>query len=285
MRYLFKDALGGQFNLYYKEGGLNQALKTSTNKETLSIAWNKGDSQQIKIEGIDYIFPANAVIPLMAGQEFQFFQASSIVLWRFNREFYCIFEHDKEVSCSGFLFYGMHDLPFIYLEEEDQEKLNQLQDLFIEEFNFDALLKGEMLRLLLKSLLIKLTRLARKQYFGSSQLSECDFDTIRSFNLLVETHFKKYHLVKQYAGFLNISPKTLSNLLNQHSQYSALQVIHNRIILEAKRMLFYTNKQTKEIAYDLGFMETSHFSRFFKNQTGLSPQFYKVNLKKNVLAV
>src|SRR5947209_15156915 len=115
MGYLYKDTLGGQFNLYCEEDGLNQVLKTTTNKETLSIAWNKGDSQQIKIEGIDYTFPANTVIPLIAGQEFQFFLSSTIVLWRFNREFYCIFDHDKEVSCSGFLFYAMHNLPFIYL--------------------------------------------------------------------------------------------------------------------------------------------------------------------------
>jgi AraC family transcriptional activator of pobA len=282
MHYNFKDVLGGQFNLYNEEINLNKLIRESTKTQTLWVAWNKGPHQAITVDGIKYNFPSNAILPLMVNQLFQFSNPESIILWRFNREFYCIFDHDKEISCSGFLFYGIHYMLFIQMELEEQTAFNQLFELFIEEFFYDALLKGEMLRILLKRLLIKLTRLARKQYLGSSVITEAEFDTIRSFNLLVENHFREFHLVKQYAQILNISPKTLSNLFNREVNITPLEVIHNRILLEAKRLLFYTNKQAKEIAFDLGFLETSHFSRFFKNQAGLSPQLYKNNLKKQV---
>src|SRR5436309_10646052 len=114
-----------------------------------------------------------------------------------------------------------------------------------------------MLKSLLKRLIIKLTRLAKKQYLPLETLADIDFHTIRTFAILVESHFRDHHLVKQYAELMNISPKTLSHIFNRHGSYSPLQVIQNRIILEAKRLIYFTDKSIKEIAYNLGFDETS----------------------------
>lgn len=71
--------------------------------------------------------------------------------------------------------------------------------------------------------------------------------------------------MQEYADLLNKSPKTLSNLFSIYNQKSPLQIIHERISLESKRLLVYTDKSTKEIAFELGFEEVAHFSRFFKN--------------------
>jgi AraC-like DNA-binding protein len=82
--------------------------------------------------------------------------------------------------------------------------------------------------------------------------------------------------VQHYAALLNKSPKTIANLFSSHSTKTPLQVIHERIITEAKRLLLYTDKSVKEIANDLGFTDLTHFSKFFKNQTGQSPtDFHK----------
>jgi AraC family transcriptional activator of pobA len=80
-----------------------------------------------------------------------------------------------------------------------------------------------------------------------------------------------------YAGLLNRSPKTLANLLAQYNHRSPSQIIQNRIINEAKRLFYYTDRSAKEIAYELGFVEPAHFSRFFKNAANQSSSDFKKN--------
>ncbi|MBC7935167.1 MAG: AraC family transcriptional regulator, partial [Rhizobacter sp.] len=140
---------------------------------------------------------------------------------------------------------------------------------------------GEMLRMLLVRLIIQITRLAKKQYLGTEAAYEDKFNIIRQFNLLVEIHYRKEHQVQFYAGLLNKSPKTISNIFSLYSKKTPTQVIQERIIAEAKRLFYYTDKSVKEIADDLGFEEVAHFSKFFKNCTSQSPSALKKVAKPN----
>ena len=78
-----------------------------------------------------------------------------------------------------------------------------------------------------------------------------------------------------YADLMFKSPKTLSNTFKKLRNQSPLHMIQERIILEAKRQLYYTEKPIKEITYELGFSEPAQFSRLFKNTTGLSPSDFQ----------
>ena len=99
--------------------------------------------------------------------------------------------------------------------------------------------------------------------------------------MLVESHFKEAHSVAFYAEKLNKSPKTLSNSFAKYN-HSPLQIIHSRIVLETKRQLLYTDKSSKEIAYDIGFDDASHLSRLFKKQTSLTPSEFKKSSKTSL---
>jgi AraC-like DNA-binding protein len=207
----------------------------------------------------------------MLNQSFSFENMEQVVLWQFNREFYCIANHDAEVGCVGFIFFGPSPTMFVNLNEEDIEMMNRLLLVFEEEFTSVDDIKGEMLRMLLVRLIIKVTRLAKKQYLGTEEVVEDKFNLIRKFHLLVEVHFRKERQVNFYAGLLNKSPKTMSNYFAMYSKKTPLQVIHERIITEAQRLVYYTDKSIKEIADDLGFEDVAHFSKFFKNVTAKSP--------------
>jgi AraC-like DNA-binding protein len=229
---------------------------------------NKGDQQQVTIDEIVYTMPAHSVLPLVANQHFVFEKPELLLAWQFNREFYCIMDHDAEVSCVGFIFYGIKHPMFIPLTSQEMQSLTTIEKLFLEDMQLKDSMQGEMLRTLLKRAIINVTRIARKQTKGYLEVTEDKMDIVRQFNLLLEIHFKTEHEVIFYAEALNKSPKTLTNVFRICNCPSPSALIHNRIILEAKRYLYYSDKSAKEIGYSLGFESPSHFSRFFKLKTG-----------------
>jgi len=200
-----------------------------------------------------------------------------LMSFSFNREFYCINDHDHEVSCHGHLFYGSSAAPIITLCEKDQLSFTRLMDVFQEEFENTDNIQGEMLRILLKRMLIKSSRLI-KDLMTNPDIPQSQLDIIRKFNVLVEQNFKAKHQVKDYADLLFRSPKTLSNLFKQYNNDSPLQVINQRIVLEAKKQLVHANKTIDELSYELGYKDAAHFSKFFKKQIGISPNAFRKQL-------
>lgn len=272
---------GGVLHLHDHEPAFERQFDRDRSPRLLTIAWNTGPDQPVTLDGIAHRFPGQSVLPLMVHQSFTFERPADVVAWQFDRDFYCIVDHDREVSCVGLLFYGANDPLFLSLDAAEQVRFNALLLVFTDEFSTRDTIQGEMLRMLLKRLIIKLTRLAKEQYVNP-HLTPTDLDIVRRFNLLVEMHYRKHHAVSAYANLLNKSPKTLSNLFALYNQQSPLQVIHGRIALEAKRLLLYADKSAKEIAFELGFEEVAHFSRFFRNQTGTSATEFKERMRANV---
>ena len=210
----------------------------------------------------------------MFNQSFSFENSAGIIAWQFNREFYCVFDHDSEVSCVGFLFSSTDHL-FVKLNDQAQQKLRLLSDDFIEEFKTPDNIRNEMLLVLLKRLIIYVTRLAKSGYAPVKKLQDERFHIIRKFNLLVEANFKTEHSVSFYADQLFKAPKTLSNLFAIFNQKTPSQIIRERIVVEAKRLLFYTDRSIKHITFDLGFEDVSYFSYFFKKNTRVSPSDFR----------
>ncbi|MET7257829.1 AraC family transcriptional regulator [Dyadobacter fermentans] len=265
-----------QFRLVYDQSDFDRIFYGRDRKDKLlTIAWNRGVAQKAIIDNVVYDFPANSVLSLMVNETFHFERPSDIVAWQFNRDFYCIVNHDKEVSCVGFLFYGSGQRMFMAIDEKHGRKLDLLLQVFKDEFEMQDPIQGEMMLALLKRLIIIITRLARDQYISEQDLPSDKLDIVRKYNLLVENHYRQQHQVKFYADQLNKSPKTLSNLFALYNHKSPLQVIQERVTLEARRLFFYTDKTAKEIAYELGFEDANHFSKFFKKQTGQSPTDFK----------
>jgi AraC family transcriptional regulator, transcriptional activator of pobA len=283
MEYIFRNKQDtGQLILKAGEEKNQRYFNETDNDSNLySIAWNRGNNQIVTIDEIEYEFGANCILPIMMSQSFRFQNPADIVLWQFNREFYCIANHDAEVGCVGFVFYGPSTTMFVKLGEDGTAMINRVLAVFEEEFLSDEDIKAEMLRTLLVRLIIQVTRLAKKQYLGTEAAYDDKFNLIRQFNLQVEIHYRKEHQVQFYAGLLNKSPKTVSNIFSLYSKKTPTQVIQERIIAEAKRLFYYTDKSVKEIADDLGFDEVAHFSKFFKNCTAQNPSELKKVAKLN----
>ncbi|WP_109851746.1 AraC family transcriptional regulator [Aquimarina sp. AU58] len=255
---------------------LLQSYATSKLVGLYTFIWVRGTDISIEIDGISTTVKKNKIIVLTPNQYFKFIDGSDILVYQFNREFYCIKDHDKEVSCVGVLFYGNTTISIVELNVKEQNKLDQLHKVFLDELDTVDTIQAEMLRMLMARFIITTTRLI-KQQSNYNNLGD-QVDLIRNFNILVDTHFRKEHAVGFYAQQLFKSPKTLSNNFAKFEK-SPLQIIHDRIILEAKRLLIYTDKSAKEIAYEIGFEDASHLSRMFKRHTSLSPSEFKKQLK------
>lgn len=135
-----------------------------------------------------------------------------------------------------------------------------------------------MLAAHLTVLLTYLSRLYTTQFRDTPP--SADTLLLKTFQANVDASFRERHEVRDYASLLNLSADYLSEVVKQQSGKPAIKHIHERIVLEARRLLFHTNDSLKEIAFNLGFADASYFSRFFKRETGLTPADYRHSSRK-----
>lgn len=272
MQYEFIDRnLSGHFSL---ADGLPHSHKTIA-LSCYTFIWNQGPAQNWTVDMYPVTVPTNSILPLSPGQTILTNgQSQDCTVVQFNRQFYCVENHDQEVSCNGMLFNGVLAIPILRLDEREQQSFHILLQVIKEEFAHKDEAQMEMLKALLKRFIIKCTRLARAQ-FSNHLISTQELDMVRLFSALVEKHFKSLHKVSDYANLMNKSAKTLANVFNALGEKTPLQIIHDRIVLEAKKLLLYTDHSVKEVAFSLGFTDPTQFSRLFKNITHTAPADFK----------
>lgn len=98
---------------------------------------------------------------------------------------------------------------------------------------------------------------------------------LAKFTSLIDQHYKTQKQVSFYASELSISANYLNILCKKNLDVSATQLIQQRVLLEAKRLLQATDMSIKEIAFELGFVDHAYFSNFFKSQINLTPTAFR----------
>lgn len=103
---------------------------------------------------------------------------------------------------------------------------------------------------------------------------------MQRFNTLLEENYTALRKITDYAERLNLSPNHLSAAIKKITGKTAGELIHHRLILEAKRLLLHSDSTAKEIAYQLNFSDPPYFTRFFKSHTGYSPELFRQEIRK-----
>jgi AraC family transcriptional regulator, transcriptional activator of pobA len=244
-----------------------------------SIIWIQKGEGQYKSDLSEYAFTNNTMFFFTPYQPFQFIPSGELygTAFYFHPDFFCIEKHQKEVSCSGVLFNNIYQPPTITVSQKEEILFaDLLSKLKTEMFN-DGLAQYELLVSYLKIFLINASRIKIEQCPEAKKNVEPDDKpfVLQKLKDLIEKHYRERHKPSAFAALLYITPKALGKLTKTHFNKTPSELIHERIIIEAKRELYLTNKAIKEIAADLGFTDEFYFSRFFKNNTTVSPQVYR----------
>jgi AraC-like DNA-binding protein len=252
----------------------NKDLVFGAKDTELTLLWNTGSEMNISVDKVKYQLVQNEIIFLTEFHQIDSLEVESAKMLRFNQNFFCIINNDNEVGSKGLLFYGAMGIPVVSISETHLQSLETTWDILLAEMDAKDNLQIDMLQSMLKRVLILCARslMATTNYI---KLENNQADIIREFNYLVEGHFAKHHDVAFYASKLNKSPKTLSNLFAVFSERPPLSIIHDRIMIHARKQIAYTQLSIKEIAYDLGYEDLQSFSRFFKNKEGISPAQFR----------
>ena len=164
------------------------------------------------------------------------------------------------------------------LNGEDVVFIEDITTKIINEYRQKADWQNSMLLAYLRVLLIYVSRLYTEQFTNINQPEKRAM--LKKFSSLVDDQFAELHDVASYASRLNISAGYLSETIKDQSGKTAIELIHERIVLEARRLLFHTEKSIKEIAFELGFEDASYFNRFFKRISEQTPLAFRNAARK-----
>lgn len=135
-------------------------------------------------------------------------------------------------------------------------------------------LRDASLESLVRVLAIWLAQRAESSFSAASSTDRAGRHFKRFANL-VDKHHKDQWSVAEYAGALGMTPSHLNSICQKLVGHSALDVIHARLLLAARRQLVYTERNIAGVAHFLGFADPSYFTRFFKRKTGMTPGDYR----------
>ena len=180
----------------------------SDTSSTIKFLWNRNkEPVSLKVDDFTLQLEPDQLVTVTYLQHVSYEHTHlPLTAFLFNREFYCISDHDSEVSCNGILFFGTQDVPIITIPEEQRNRFDLLHEVFVEEFSTPDKIQGAMLQMLLKRLIIMSTRLA-KQQLVTKELNNDQIEIIRKFNFLVDMHYRTKRKVSDYAELLFKSPR------------------------------------------------------------------------------
>jgi AraC-like DNA-binding protein len=144
----------------------------------------------------------------------------------------------------------------------------------LEEFDKkDADFKMDILRGMLSIILVRLSRVVPRSF--NEGVSKHNLVLMRQFEILIEQHFRDKRLPKEYAELMFVTPNHLNALTNSVVGKSAGELIRDRILLEAKRLLVNSDLMISQIAESLNFEDNAYFTRFFKKYLGVTPEGFR----------
>lgn len=214
---------------------------------------------------------------IQPGQMHQLVMSSEPVGWvmTFTEEFLVVNSISEKLINDIYLFNDYGQSPPLKVNEKDLPVFKSLIDQinqFTESMESYTL---EAIGSLLKIFLIQSNNRCNLRKSNNPQLIETGNRILSTFKQLLNKSFATAHMVSDYANQMAVTADYLNKTVRNLTGKSAKDHIQSKLITEAKRALLFSNISNKELAYELGFEESSHFNNFFKKMTGQTPSGFR----------
>lgn len=189
-----------------------------------------------------------------------------------------VFFHSKAFYDEGYtnekitnypFFTSIQNQPLVVIKKSTLISIEDLFKKILEEYKQDKLLRFNKLHALVNILYVELTRIYNT---GTNVENKKYLNTVRKFESLVDNNFKEMKFPVEYASLMNITERHLNRITKTCLNKTPTDLISDRMILEAKRMLTHSNHSIAEVAGELGYFDSSYFSKLFKKKTKLTPK-------------
>lgn len=227
------------------------------------------------IDSIEYEIKPGVAFILAPGLIHQWNISKDIdgyILFFTKKYFMLDFKHD---NLSRFPFFKKHSsVPYIELSKESTKEIYRFYELMDNEYHERDLDYHEMIRMYLNTILINLSR----EFLGKKSPKYAynyDIVQLNTFEELIEDHFIEHKPISFYSESMNLSTKQLSSICKKLVAKVPSELLMDRIILEAKRLIIYTDLSINQISYKLNYNDSSYFVRIFKKICKQTPEQFR----------
>lgn len=277
----FRPDRNNHFELHIlEERGYGQLVLNERQErlQHFEIIWFKTGKGQIFIDTVQHPVTHNMIYCLTPGE------VRSCKLQGDVQGYHILFSRDFLYRWATYTvgttwldtnIYGM-SMSVITVDKEMEEEIEDLMRRMAKEYTHHNLLRSEILAGLLNILVIHFSRKLQPRMKELAQSKEIEL--VQKFISLVKIHYRTKKFVADYAGELFVTANHLNRIVKKITGTPASSHIQQHIITEAKRQALDSNVSMKEIAYLLGFEDHSHFSKYFKNNSGMNFSSFKKGL-------
>jgi AraC-like DNA-binding protein len=232
------------------------------------IVWVIKGRGKLHVDMQEHLIENSMIFCLKPHQAHRFVRETGMegFVFSFTDAFFNIGEYEFDISCEASLQQLFSEHRPVVIQKVIEEEIMDVIVKMLKEYKNHYSFKCELLKRYFKIFLILLSR--QLEDFVEQVGQTAEMKLIKRFMELVDKNFRDEKMASSYAALLTVTANYLSKIVKKHTGFSVGHHIRQRVVLEAKRMARYSDSGMKEIAYELGFFDSAHFSRFFKSVAG-----------------
>jgi AraC-like DNA-binding protein len=262
------------FEIHTLEWFFQHNRNRMTRLKTYEIIWIRSGCGHLTADHVDIELAPGKVYLLRPGQ-FRHLQSSQWIEGYYLSmvpDFFHLSGPDSVMPLHA----GCHVVEGAMVLETDEEIRVEAEDMLVKmrrEFNHHGNSRSGILKCLFRIFMLYLSqKMERQNSFGSTGAEK---DLVNRFMDSLKKHFASRKMVADYAHEFCVTPGHLNRIVKKISGFPVSHHIQQQIVLEAKRLARFSDRSMKEIAYALGFEDLAHFSKFFKNNSGMNFSNFK----------